>query len=723
MHISISRKVFIIFSILTLITIFLGSTVFFGLKQLEDNRKEIRTLYDFKFQISELGHFHSNHNFHLNISDLPLLENKIEATYALAHQIINFKGKKTLPADLLAELNHLDDFVLYYKDAAIELIPKELLREAMHTQAITEMQLLFTVLQNQQKKVPQKAFELFSSAEKIIYRHEYNTNPSHLKQLKDIRRQMNRFINDANFTIAFDKVVSTVEQDYFNELAILDRTDFLSTTSSRFYTIANRTIAELTIQVEKTRKQIQHIILAIIIMTALITFWLWALSTRRIRAFLDNFHHSLNFIRKGKYDYKAPPVYSDELGDAILFMKEMADDLQEKIQQRELVELDKEKLQEQLIHSQKMESVGLLAGGIAHDFNNILTGINGYCELALLKLPEDDPAREYFKIILASGFKATALTKQLLTFSRKQVLEKKIVNLNPIILNITKMLQRMLGDDITLEIKTPDKIGNILADTSQLEQILLNLSVNARDSMPSGGRLTIETSEIYIDEEYAKSRPDVKPGMYITLSVTDTGLGIPKEIQHKIFDPFFTTKAPGKGTGLGLATVFGIVKQHNGHIWLYSEENHGTTFKIYFPLIDKGEELPAVPEQPAFMTGDQTILVVDDNEDVLQLVKESLSHHGFHVISSSDPVDALEQLDSYNGTIHLLLTDVIMPGMNGKELANAAIKKRPNLKVVFMSGYSDHIIMQEEIENNPDLHFIQKPVTPTQLMNTLREIF
>lgn len=390
------------------------------------------------------------------------------------------------------------------------------------------------------------------------------------------------------------------------------------------------------------------------------------------------------------------------------------------ITDKKAAEEENRRLQAQFLQSQKMETVGRLAGGVAHDFNNLLTVIIGYSDIMMRTLPIESPLRERLVVICDAGQKAAALTRQLLAFSRKQTLELKVVSLNDIIENTVKMLARMIGEDFSLE-PTLKATWFILADSGQIEQILMNLAVNARDAMPCGGMLTLGTEDIHISEEYARGYADMKPGDYVILSVTDTGTGMSKEVQARIFEPFFTTKELGKGTGLGLATVFGIVKQHGGHILVDSELDRGTTFKIYLPAVSSGIPKTLEREDVAPTRGNETIMVVDDEQSVRTFIKDALLQLGYRVIASSCGEEALQSLAAEEKKPELLLTDAIMPNMNGKDLADAARKMLPSIKVIFMSGYPDESIAHHGILI-PGVVFIQKPLMLSSLARMVREV-
>jgi signal transduction histidine kinase len=394
---------------------------------------------------------------------------------------------------------------------------------------------------------------------------------------------------------------------------------------------------------------------------------------------------------------------------------------------RDITELKKaedeqENLQMQLSQAQKMESIGRLAGGIAHDFNNLLTTIVGYSDLSLMKLPKDNPTTKNLTLIREAGGKATELTKQLLAFSRKQILNIQNVNVESTIANMGKILSRMIGEDIEMEIKSHGTDRLIKADPIQIEQIIMNLALNARDAMPSGGKLIIETSEKTIDNDFDLPDSDIKPGSYLMLSFVDTGEGISKETKKKIFEPFFTTKELGKGTGLGLATVYGIVKQHQGHIAVDSTPGKGTTFRIYFPLIDEKDDPGTDYDKDKTMpSGTETVLVIDDEPTVRKLIVDTLEPLGYNMLEAEGGHDAVEKMEIYEGTVDLLMTDVIMPGMNGKAAINRIKSRLPNVKVLYMSGYTDNKIKQYGIQQS-DEAFIHKPLTPIVIAQKIREI-
>jgi PAS domain S-box-containing protein len=378
--------------------------------------------------------------------------------------------------------------------------------------------------------------------------------------------------------------------------------------------------------------------------------------------------------------------------------------------------------EEQLRQAVKMEAVGCLAGGVAHDFNNILTAVTGYCELLLTKPDLQNPVRQDVQHILAAAEQAASLTRQLLAFSRKQVLQPQRLDLNRVVDNLDKMLRRIIGEDIELVTVLGPELGRVMADPGQIEQVIMNLAVNARDAMPQGGKLTIETANAELDEAYSQRRVEVQPGPYVMLAVSDTGVGLDQESQDRIFEPFFTTKELGKGTGLGLSTVYGIIKQSGGHIWVYSEPGEGTTFKIYLPRLEAPGELAEVSQVPDRCEwGSETILLVEDEELVRRVTSRILARHGYTVLESASGHDALAVSREHAGPIHLMLTDAVMPGMSGQELAEKLTSQRPEMKVLFMSGYTENAIVHHGVLD-PEIAFIQKPFKYDTLARKVREM-
>lgn len=405
---------------------------------------------------------------------------------------------------------------------------------------------------------------------------------------------------------------------------------------------------------------------------------------------------------------KGEPVGSIAIGSDITNLK------------LELVE--KEKLKEQMLQMQKIDSIGRLAGGVAHDFNNLLTAILGTTELALRNLNPEDKLFHNFSIIKNASESASNLTRQLLLFSRRQIIDPKVINLNEIMEHMRDLLVRMIGENIDFRILPDNNLCRIKADTGQIEQIIINLVVNARDAMPDGGKLSLETGNIFFDEEYCRHHPFIFPGKYVMFSVSDSGHGISKEIQEHIYEPFFTTKEAGKGTGLGLATVYGAVKQSGGSIELYSEEGYGTTFKIYFPCaIDEKTSCFEHKHSDELPVGDETIFIVEDNTYVLEFINTTITQLNYKVVPVTNGEDAIRLSESFNGKIHLLITDVILPGINGRATADEIRKIRPEMKVLYISGYTgDHISRSGILEEG--IHFLSKPFTSLELAYKIRSM-
>ncbi|HET6180753.1 MAG TPA: PAS domain S-box protein [Candidatus Sulfotelmatobacter sp.] len=379
-------------------------------------------------------------------------------------------------------------------------------------------------------------------------------------------------------------------------------------------------------------------------------------------------------------------------------------------------------LEERLRQSQKMEAVGRLAGGVAHDFNNLLTVILGYAQILADGLPAGSRLADNTTQIKSAAERAAGITRQLLAFSRKQVLTPRILNLNDTMMNLDSLLRRLIGEDIEVLTMPASDLGSVKADPGQIEQVLMNLSLNARDAMPHGGKLTLETSNEELDASYAREHQPLGPGRFVLLAVSDTGLGMSPEVQARIFEPFFTTKEVGKGTGLGLSTVYGIVKQSGGYIWVYSEPGRGTTFKIYFPRVDQAADAPATERRPSnALRGTETILLVEDDPQLRQLSSSVLSHCGYKVLVSGGPEEGLAIGKANHNKIRLLITDVVLPGMNGRQLAEQIVQFSPETRVLYISGYTNNAIVHYGVLDK-GLWFLPKPFTLSALIGKVREV-
>jgi two-component system, cell cycle sensor histidine kinase and response regulator CckA len=383
---------------------------------------------------------------------------------------------------------------------------------------------------------------------------------------------------------------------------------------------------------------------------------------------------------------------------------------------------ERKHLEEQLRQSQKMEAIGQLAGGIAHDFNNLLTIINGYSELLVKRLPVGDPTRRLLNEIKEAGERSAALTRQLLAFSRKEIFTPQILNLNSIIENLEKMLQRIIGEDVQLIVSMDCESGSVRVDPGQIEQVIMNLVVNARDAMPQGGRLTIKTANVDLDAACTREHTGQQPGSYVVLTVSDTGCGMTEGVKQHIFEPFFTTKETGKGTGLGLAVIHGVIKQSKGYIEVYSESDVGTTFEIYLPRVEPSPALDnSVSKIHHDMHGTETILLVEDDIAVRALTHHILVNHGYTVLKASDGNEGLRVAERYTDTIHLLITDVVMPGLSGRQLAERMQSVHPEAKVIYLSGYMDDAVVRHGILQD-EVHFLQKPFSIDALILKTSEV-
>lgn len=418
---------------------------------------------------------------------------------------------------------------------------------------------------------------------------------------------------------------------------------------------------------------------------------------------------AVDALKNGAADY----VLKDRLGSLPVRVRRVLEEAEE----RARVEL----LEQQLRQAQKVEAIGRLAGGVAHDFNNLLTLIGGYADLTLGQLPQGDPLHENLEEITSAARRAAELTRQLLAFSRRQILAPKVIDLNAVVAGTEKMLRRLIGEDIDLVATPEPELWRVKADAGQIEQIIMNLAVNARDAMPDGGRLTLETQNVELDDAYARAHVAVQPGPYVMLAISDTGSGMDDETLGHLFEPFFTTKGPGQGTGLGLATVYGIVKQSGGNIWVYSEVGRGTTFKVYLPRVDEPLDSATPPKPSASLRGTETILLVEDERGVRLLALRVLEGNGYSVLEAAEGPTAIELVRQYEGPIHLLVTDVVMPHMGGRAVADAVTSLRPTVKVLYLSGYTANAIVHRGVLD-PKTPFLEKPFTPATLASKVREV-
>jgi signal transduction histidine kinase/CheY-like chemotaxis protein len=441
---------------------------------------------------------------------------------------------------------------------------------------------------------------------------------------------------------------------------------------------------------------------------------------RRARALVETYKK----VRDGNLAARSGPPYgTDEIGRLAQAFDEMAAAVETRDRQHEEAKKALHRSEAQFRHAQKLQAMGRLAGGVAHDFNNLLTVITGYGEILQECLPPGHPGRPHLEELLKASHRAASLTRQLLAFSRKQMMCAKILNLNATVADMEKMLRRLIGEDVDLVLKLDPALGRIKADPGQIEQVLMNLAINARDAMTGGGKLLIETGNVTLTEEYVLEHPDARPGPHVFLSVTDSGCGMDPETLAHLFEPFFTTKPIGQGTGLGLSTVYGIVRQSGGSIEVVSAPERGSTFRIHFPRAgvengeDEGPSRPSMPQTPR----SETVLVVEDSDVVRKLVHGVLTAQGYRVLQAEDGREAVRVFERHAAPIDLLLTDVVMPKAGGRDLAKYMRTLVPGLKILFMSGYLDTAVIQHGLLEGK-IYFISKPFTPAQLALKVREI-
>jgi signal transduction histidine kinase/ActR/RegA family two-component response regulator len=450
------------------------------------------------------------------------------------------------------------------------------------------------------------------------------------------------------------------------------------------------------------------IFIAVSSLLLVLSVWLCFIITKSITRPIEKAVMIASSLSENNFDVEMDVSEAGEPGRLLAAMKQMAERLNQV-----------KALEQQLIQVQKLETVGKLAGGVAHDFNNLLTAIYGHCELALMEPGGQPSARGHIEDALQAAQRAGALTRQLLAFSRRQVLKPEVIDLNRLVCDLRKMMDRLIPENIEMRLNCREDIGSVKVDQSQLEQVILNLVVNARDAMPDGGRLLIETDQAVLDEQCAASHAAAIPGRYAVISVSDTGTGMTPEVQARVFEPFFTTKELGRGTGLGLSTVYGIVKQSGGNIWVYSEPGLGTTFKVYLPIVSESATAAEPTKPPPLQCGFETILLVEDDPEVRKVAAILLSEQGYHVRVAEHAQAAIGQAAAANPPVDLLLTDVVMPGMNGKALAEHILMQNPHTAVLYMSGYTDQMLTTHAVMNN-GFNFIQKPFTAEALLAKVR---
>lgn len=565
---------------------------------------------------------------------------------------------------------------------------------------------------------------IIHNLESLKHKFEETNNFDTILAMKMEFERLERLNPGAELTTLAKTFIVNSEQIYHNRRKTAASLTLLTKSTTSFSEKAANLHRAITTKSASSQRKIRSLITFLSLASVALTLLFWLLTSRRLTRFLNNQKMAINSIKSGNYDYPIAKDSDDELTALCAFTKTLAMNIKEEIGERQSSQKEKKTLQSQLVQSQRLESIGMLAGGIAHDFNNILTGITGYTDLALARLEDDHPAKRYLETIAQAGQKAREMTRQLQAFSKKQELHKQVINLNTLTTNLSKMLTRMIGENIVLELDTAPDLPNVMADPAQIEQVLLNMAVNAKDAMPEGGRLTIRTSTVTLDESMVDHLEDVDPGDFVQISITDSGAGIPEELQEKIFDPFFTTKDTHRGSGLGLATAFGIIKQHNGHVTLDSAPGQGSTFNFLLPAIDARSSDGQKPgyDLNNLAKGNETILLVDDNNTARAFVCDTLEYCGYKLLTASNGSQATRIMQQTDYAIDLLLTDVVMPGLNGPELAEVAKKIHPEIKVVFMSGYNDLSAFQgkDTLANAGD--FLKKPLQIDTLSLKVREV-
>jgi len=729
MRFSFSNKLFAGFSLLSLLTILLGVTTFTIINEITNSQINITLLQEFELRVKALAaatNAQSNVGFISTKSYEDFLSN-LDRTKEVAEKILQSDYCSSVPNE--GEVDSCQSIMLeamdFYPRAATANYEKSLLTLRL----ITKNHFVYRKMLEAIALLPENGDNLqvsniINRLEMLKHEFEESNNFGSIEAMKNKMQLLEEVSRGAEVSELARIFIANSEQTYNNRLEIIAEQEALAETTKRFLAITRNLHESMVDNRSKHKREVLGIVIFLGFCSILMTIIFWLLTSRRISRFMTNQKEAINSIKTGRYDYPVEKDSDDELTELYVSTKDLANDLKEEIAEKEDSQQEKKDLQFQLMQAQRLESVGILAGGIAHDFNNVLTGITGYTDLALARLEDSHPVKRYLETIAISGQKAGEMTRQLLAFSRKQETNKQVVNLNSLITNLMKILDRMIGDDIVLELDTASDLPPVMADPTHIEHVLLNMAVNAKDAMPNGGKLTIRTSTAILDDTIVDRLEGVDPGHFVCISISDSGAGMTEEVKKKIFDPFFTTKASDRGTGLGLATVFGIIKQHNGHITVESAVGQGTTFNLYLPVIKA--DLIEKPEESGtgqrIAEGRETILLVDDNDTARDFICETLEYCGYKVLTASCGNEAIKIMRQTDYTIDLLLTDVIMPGMNGRELANKGRNLYPNIKVLFMSGYDDLPADWELKTMSEDNDFLKKPMSIEVLSRKVREV-
>lgn len=731
MRFSLSHKLFAGFTLLSFLTILLGLTTFIVIKKMAESQESISTLREFSLRASALetsitaqsnafvASQQTYENFRANLDTTRKLAGKIlRSSYCLPSQT------KSTPDPTGSCQSIMIEAIDSYPQAAIKHYEKTLftLRLINKNRYIYQKMLEMTDAY-QQNGNKQKITAIIHKLEMLKHDFEESNNFALIDSMRAELPLLQDIEPSSGVIRLAQSFIDNSEQTYLNRLAIDTNAEILAASTNSFRETSLNLHRALAAENVAAQKKIYASITLLGLISVALTLIFWFLTSRRLTRFLNNQKKAIGSIKSGNYDYTITDDSNDELSELTVFTKSLAINLKEEIGERRSSQQEKEALQTQLMQAQRLESIGMLAGGIAHDFNNIMTGITGYTDLALARLEDDHPAKRYLETIAESGQKAREMTRQLQSFSKKQALHKQVTNLPSLIANLSKMLHRIIGENIILEISTSPDLPNVMADVAQIEQVLMNMAVNAKDAMPDGGKLTIKTAKIILNESAVNQLKDVDPGDFVQIAISDNGTGMTEETKEKIFDPFFSTKERSRGSGLGLATSFGIIKQHNGHVTVESVLGEGTTFNFYLPALDG---LPAEYHQPfdfdSLKKGRETILVVDDNSTARAFICDTLEYCGYKLLTASSGREATKILHQTDYPIDLLLTDVVMPGLNGPELSAIAKEINPQIKVIFMSGYNDLSSAQEKTGASSNGDFLKKPMQVATLSLKVREV-
>jgi signal transduction histidine kinase len=730
MRFSFSNKLFAGFSLLSLLTILLGVTTFTTIEEIKRSQKKTTLLQEFELRVHTLEtatNTQSNVAFISAKSHEDFLDN-LERSKQAAEEILNSEycpaeqsldGSESCQSSMRAAMD-------FYPLTAIEHYEKTLLAHRL-TEKNQDIYRKMLELQDRltEEDNNNPVGKIINQLEMLKHDFEESNNLEALETMKAKLGTLKELEPNPEFLKLAETFVANSEQGYRNRLEIIATQESLAENTRNFRAISRGIREELTRDKDKYEQEVRGLIMFLGLCSIVMTLLFWLLTSRRLSRFLINQRKAINSIKTGHYDYSIRKDSNDELNELYLFTKDLAENLKEEVAEREYSQHEKKDLEVQLMQAQRLESIGILAGGIAHDFNNLLTGITGYTDLALARLEDNHPVKRYLETIADSGRKAGEMTRQLLLFSRKQETTKQVTNLNTLISNLLKMLDRMIGEDIVLEFEAGPDLPRIMADQTHIEHLLLNMAVNAKGAMPEGGKLTIRTSTAVLDDAAVDRLDKVDPGNFVRISITDSGSGMTNELKERILDPLLTTKANDQGNGLGLATVLGIIKQHNGHITVESAGDHSTIFNFYLPAIDA--ELHSEEAEPAVFArtisrGRETILLVDDNDTARDFVCETLEYCGYKVLTAGSGNEAVKIMNQTDYPIDLLLTDVIMPNMNGGKLAAKARKLHPEIKVIFISGYDGLPADQDLRKIAAAENFLRKPMSIDMLSRKVREV-